>query len=59
MVKYTETPARELERLVDDLLRLSLTEMSTEHNSKVYDIAVKMLELRPYMKNTKFVKETV
>jgi hypothetical protein len=59
MVNYTETPARELERIVEDLTKYSIMNLSQDQCTALYDMSVRLLELRQYMHDVKYVKETV
>lgn len=59
MLNYSQTPARELERIVEDLTKYSIMNFTAEQAEAVYNISVRLLELRQYMHDVKFVKETV
>lgn len=59
MLNYSQTPARELERIVEDITKYSIMNLTHDQASAMYDLSVRLLELREYMSNVKFVKETV
>jgi hypothetical protein len=61
MLNYSQTPARELERIVEDLTKYLLVDMnvSEEHFAELDKLKARLCDLRPYMSNVEFTKETV
>jgi hypothetical protein len=57
MVKYTDSAARELERIVEDITTYSITNLTPEQADAMYDMVGRLLQLRQYMSNVKFEKE--
>jgi hypothetical protein len=59
MLNYSQTPARELERIVEDITKYSIMNLTHEQATAMYDVSVRLLELRQYMRTVEFTKETV
>ena len=59
MLNYSQTPACELERIVEEITRYSIINLTHEQATAMYDLSVRLLELRQYMHDVKFTKETV
>jgi hypothetical protein len=59
MLNYSQTPARELERIVEDITKYSIINLTHEQATAMYDLSVRLLELRQYMRTVEFTKETV
>jgi hypothetical protein len=61
MLNYSETPARELERILEDLSKYLIIDLAaTEEQCLELDkLFNRLANLRQYMHDVKFVKETV